>query len=112
MANFLQNDPAIQVVYAHNDQMALGGIQAIKDAGLRPGQDSIIVSVDAVRAALQAIVAGELNCSVECSPLIGPQAVKAVRDLRDGKQLPGRIWTIEGIFDETNAAAALPTREY
>ena len=54
----------------------------------------------------------EQNVSVECSPLLGPQAVQAVRDLRDGKKLPGRIWTIESIFDQTNAEAALPSRQY
>ncbi|HUX39501.1 MAG TPA: ABC transporter substrate-binding protein [Rectinemataceae bacterium] len=112
MEAFLKADKNIQVLYAHNDQMALGAIQAIKEAGLRPGKDIIIVSVDAVKGAFDAMVAGELNCSVECSPLLGPQAVQAMRDLRDGKKLPARIYTIEGIFDQTNAAAALPTRQY
>lgn len=46
------------------------------------------------------------------SPLLGPQAVQAVRDLRDGKELPARIWTIEGIFDQSNAAKELPNRVY
>ncbi len=112
MEAFLKADKNIQVLYAHNDQMALGAIQAIKEAGLRPGKDIIIVSVDAVKGAFDAMVAGELNCSVECSPLLGPQAVQAMRDLRDGKKLPARIYTIEGIFDQTNAAEALPTRQY
>jgi ABC-type sugar transport system substrate-binding protein len=112
MEAFLKADKNIDVLYAHNDQMALGAIQAIKEAGLKPGKDIIIVGVDAVKGAFEAMVAGEMNCSVECSPLLGPQAVQAVRDLRDGKKLPARIYTIEGIFDETNAAAALPTRQY
>lgn len=112
MEAFLKADKTIQVLYAHNDQMALGAIQAIKEAGLKPGKDIIIVGVDAVKGAFEAIVAGEMNCTVECSPLLGPQAVQAVTDLRDGKKLPARIWTIEGIFDATNAAAALPNRQY
>ena len=112
MEAFLKADKNIQVLYAHNDQMALGAIQAIKEAGLRPGKDIIIVGVDAVKGAFEAMVAGEMNASIECSPLLGPQAVQAVRDLRDGKKLPARIYTIEGIFDETNAAEALPTRQY
>jgi len=112
MEAFLKADTNIQVLYAHNDQMALGAIQAIKEAGLKPGKDIVIVSVDGVKGAFEAMVAGELNCSVECSPLLGPQAVQAIRDLRDGKKLPGRIWTIEGIFDQTSAAAALPSRQY
>jgi simple sugar transport system substrate-binding protein len=112
MEAFLKADKNIQVLFAHNDQMALGAIQAIKEAGLKPGKDIIIIGIDGVKGALQAIVAGEMNCSVECSPLLGPQAVQAVSDLRDGKKLPPRIYTIEGLFDETNAAAALPTRQY
>ena len=112
MEAFLKADKNIDVLYAHNDQMALGAIQAIKEAGLKPGKDIIIVGVDAVKGAFEAMVAGEMNASIECSPLLGPQAVLAMRDLRDGKKLPARIYTIEGIFDETNAAEALPTRQY
>jgi galactofuranose transport system substrate-binding protein len=112
MEAFLKADKTMQVLYAHNDQMALGAIQAIKEAGLKPGKDIIIVSVDAVKGAFEAMVRGELNASIECSPLLGPQAVQAIRDLRDGKKLPARIYTIEGIFDTTTAAAALPTRQY
>lgn len=112
MEAFLKADKNIQVLYAHNDGMALGAIQAIKEAGLKPGKDIIIIGVDGVKGAFEAIVAGEMNCTVECSPLLGPQAVQAVTDLRAGKKLPARIWTIEGIFDETNAAAALPSRQY
>jgi galactofuranose transport system substrate-binding protein len=112
MEAFLKADKNIQVLYAHNDGMALGAIQAIKEAGLKPGKDIIIVGVDAVKGAFEAIVAGEMNCTVECSPLLGPQAVQAVTDLRAGKKLPPKIWTIESIFDETNAKEALPTRQY
>jgi len=112
MEAFLKADKNIDVLFAHNDQMALGAIQAIKEAGLKPGKDITIVSVDGVKGAFQAMVAGELNASIECNPLLGPQAVQAIHDLRDGKSLPARIWTIEGVFDQTNAAAALPTRQY
>jgi len=112
MEAFLKADKKIQVLYAHNDGMALGAIQAIKEAGLKPGKDIIIIGVDAVKGAFEAIVAGDMNCTVECSPLLGPQALQAVKDLRAGKTLPAKINTIEGLFDETNAAAALPTRQY
>jgi len=112
MEAFLKADSTIQVLYAHNDGMALGAIQAIKEAGKKPGKDIIIVGVDAVKGAFEAMVAGEMNASIECSPLLGPQALQAVMDLRDGYRVPARIWTIEGIFDQTNAAAALPSRQY
>jgi len=112
MEAFLKADKTIQVLYAHNDGMALGAIQAIKEAGLKPGKDIIVIGVDAVKGAFQAMVDGDMNATIECSPLLGPQAVQAINDLRAGKKLPAKIDTIEGIFDQTNAAAALPTRQY
>lgn len=112
MASFLAADTAIRVLYSHNDAMALGAIQAVKEAGLVPGTDIVIVGVDAVKPALQAIVDGDMNCTVECSPLVGPQVLQAITDLRNGTPLPTRIWTNDTVFDATNAAAALPTREY
>jgi simple sugar transport system substrate-binding protein len=112
MEAFLKSDKTIQVVYAHNDGEALGAEQAIKEAGLKPGKDIIVIGVDGVKGAFQAMVAGEQNASIECNPLLGPQALQAVKDLKAGKKLPARIWTIEGVFDQTNAAAALPTRQY
>ncbi len=68
----------IDVLYAHNDDMALGAIQAIEDFGLEPGVDIIIISIDAVKGAFEAMVEGKLNLSVECSPLLGPQLFDAV----------------------------------
>jgi ABC-type sugar transport system substrate-binding protein len=112
MAGFLATDRSIRVVYAHNDGMARGAIQAIKEAGLDPGTDIIVIGVDAMKFALQAIVDGDMNCTVECSPFVGPQAVQAITNLRNGTPLPARIWTTEGIFDATNANVALPTRQY
>jgi simple sugar transport system substrate-binding protein len=112
MEAFLKADRTIQVVWAHNDGMALGAEQAIKEAGLKPGKDIIVIGADGVKGAFQAMIAGEQNASIECNPLLGPQALQAVKDLMAGKKLPPRIWTIEGVFDQTNAAAALPTRQY
>jgi simple sugar transport system substrate-binding protein len=112
MEAFLKADPHIQVLFTHNDGMGLGATQAIKEAGLKPGKDIIHISIDATKGGMEAIVAGEINCIVECNPLLGPQAVQAVTDLRAGKKLPAKIDTIEGVFDSTNAAAALPTRQY
>jgi len=71
-----------------------------------------VIGADGVKGAFQAMIAGEQNASIECNPLLGPQALQAVKDLMAGKKLPARIWTIEGVFDQTNAAAALPTRQY
>ena len=112
MEAFLKADPNIQVLFAHNDDMAIGAIQAIEEAGKKPGKDIIIVSIDGVKGAFEAMMAGKLNCSVECSPLLGPQLMSAVKDLVAGKTLPKRIVTQEGVFPAEKAAEAFPSRKY
>ena len=102
----------IDIIFAHNDDMALGAIASLEAHGLRPGKDIRIVSVDGTKAALEAIVAGKLNCSVECSPLLGPQLMKAVTDLMADKELPLRIITDEVVFTAENAKGALAGRTY
>ncbi len=112
MQNFLGADRSIQVVWAHNDDMALGAEQAIKETGLKPGSDIVVIGVGGARSALLALVVGEQNASVECSPLLGAQTFQVVQDAKAGKAIPPRIWTDEGIFDQTNAVAALATSRY
>ena len=102
----------INVLFAHNDDMAIGAIQAIEEAGLKPGKDIIIVSIDGVKGAFEAMIAGKLNVSVECSPLLGPQLMSAVKDIKAGKTLPKRIITKEGIFPMEVAAKEFPSRKY
>ncbi len=102
----------MDVLFAHNDDMAIGAIEAMKAVGIRPGKDVTIVSVDGIRDAFTAMIAGELNCSVECTPLLGPQLMKAVKDYMSGKELPGRIVTSEVVFPAEVARAVLPTRTY
>ncbi len=102
----------INVLYAHNDDMAIGAIQAIEEAGMKPAKDITIISIDAVKGAFEAMMAGKLNVSVECSPLLGPQLMSAVKDLKAGKTLPKRIVTEEGIFPMEVAAKEFPKRKY
>lgn len=112
MESFLKSGDKIDVLYAHNDDMALGAIQAIKDAGLKPGEDIIIIGVDAVKGAFEAMAAGEMNVTVECNPLLGPQLVDAVNKLMNGETLPKWIPTIEGVYPQEVAAEELPNRQY
>lgn len=116
MESFLKSAKAdgqkIDVLYAHNDDMAIGAIQAIEEAGLKPGKDIIIVSIDGVKGAFEAMIAGKLNASIECSPLLGPQLMDAAKDLVAGKTLPKRILTKEGVFPAEVAAKELPNRKY
>jgi simple sugar transport system substrate-binding protein len=102
----------IDVVYGHNDDSALGAIQAIEEYGLQPGKDIIIVSIDAVRGAFEAMIEGKLNCTVECSPLLGPQMFDAVEMLVTGQEIPKRIVTEEGVFPQEVAEETLPKRTY
>jgi ABC-type sugar transport system substrate-binding protein len=102
----------MDVLFAHNDDMAIGAIAAMESVGLKPGKDVVIVSVDGIRDAFRAMIAGKLNCSVECSPLLGPQLMKAVKDFTSGKELPVRIVTSEVVFPAEVARAVLPTRKY
>jgi simple sugar transport system substrate-binding protein len=78
----------ITAVYAHNDDMAIGAIQAIEEAGMKPGTDIKIVSVDAVRGAFEAMIAGKLNATIECTPLLGPQFDEMALRAGCGETLP------------------------
>src|SRR5438477_1858585 len=102
MEAFLKSPDAKQItaLFAHNDDMALGAIQAMEEAGVRPGKDVLIVSIDGVRGAFEAMAAGKLNCTVECNPLIGPQLFDAVEAVKAGKPLPKRIQVKEGVYEQ------------
>jgi galactofuranose transport system substrate-binding protein len=100
-----QHGKDVTAVYAHNDNMALGAIEAIKAAGKKPGVDILVVSIDAVKAAFTAMVAGELNCTVECSPLLGALA-------RKGEPMPKKTVVPDQVFEQSVAAKELPNRKY
>jgi galactofuranose transport system substrate-binding protein len=102
----------IDAVYAHNDDMALGAIQAIEEAGLKPGEDIILVSIDGVRGAFEAMIEGKLNCTVECNPLLGPLAFDAIQRAINGETLEKWIKQIDNVFPMETAEEVLPTRMY
>ena len=112
MEAFLQSEPKIDVVYAHNDDMGLGAIEAIKAAGKKPGTDIKIITVDAVKDGMTALAAGEINFIVECSPLLGPQLMDVAEKVVAGEEVPERIVTEETTFTPEQAAEALPDRKY
>ncbi|MEU4455501.1 ABC transporter substrate-binding protein [Nocardioides sp. NPDC023903] len=112
MEAFLQSNPKIDVVYAHNDDMGLGAIEAIKAAGKKPGTDIKIITVDAVKDGMTALAAGEINFIVECSPLLGPQLMDVAEKVVAGDEVPDRIVTEETTFTPEQAAEALPDRKY
>jgi galactofuranose transport system substrate-binding protein len=102
----------INVLYAHNDDMAIGAIQAIEEAGLKPGKDIVIISIDGVKGAFEAMMAGKLNVTIECNPLLGPQLMGVVQDVVARRRLPHRIVVEESIFPMETAREVFPTRKY
>lgn len=112
MEALLKVHPEVTAVYSHNDDMALGAIQALEEAGKKPGTDVIVVSVDGVKGAFDAMVAGKMNCTVECNPLLGPMAFDAVEKAVKGETLPKKTIVHDRVFDVSNAAAELPNRKY
>ena len=113
MEAFLRSDgAAIDVLFAHNDDMAIGAIQAIEEYGRRPGTDIIIVSIDAVRGAFEAMMQGKLNASQECNPILGNQIMDTAVKILNGISVPKHVVSEEALFDQSNAAAAFSSRMY
>jgi galactofuranose transport system substrate-binding protein len=94
----------ITAVYAHNDEMALGAIEALKAAAMKPGVDVTIISIDGERAALESITRGELGATVESNPRFGPLAFDVIEKVRRGEKVPPKILMTDRFFDRSNAA--------
>ncbi|MGC3952774.1 MAG: ABC transporter substrate-binding protein [Propionicimonas sp.] len=112
MEAMLKSQPKIDVVYAHNDDMGLGAVEAIEAAGKKPGVDIKIITVDAVKDGMTALADGKLNFIVECSPLLGKQLIDVIKTLNEGGTVEKRIVTEETTFTQEEAKAALPDRKY
>jgi simple sugar transport system substrate-binding protein len=112
MAAFLQSHPEANVLFAHNDDMAIGAIQSIEAAGKKPGTDIKIVSCDGVHDGFVAMTQGKINAIVECNPLLGPQLMDTIKTVLGGGTVDKWIKTKEGDFMAADAAAALPSRQY
>ncbi|OLT54238.1 ABC transporter substrate-binding protein [Cellulosimicrobium sp. CUA-896] len=112
MEGFLQAHDDIDLVYAHNDDMGLGAIEAIEAAGMVPGEDIKIVTVDAVKDGMQALADGKINFIVECNPLLGPDLAEVIEKVIAGEEVEKRIVVEDQSFTQEQAVEALPTREY
>ncbi|HDX8379259.1 TPA: ABC transporter substrate-binding protein [Aeromonas salmonicida] len=106
------NGKNICAVYAHNDDMAIGAIQAIKEAGLKPGQDIKIISIDGVPDIFKAMIAGEANASVELTPnMAGPAFDALLAYKKDGSLPPKHIKTASILFQPDSAQAQLDMKK-
>lgn len=112
MEAFLKKYENIDVVVAQNDNMAFGAIEAIKEFGKKPGKDVIIISFDAVKAAFEAMIAGELNVSVECNPLHGPRVAELAKKIFNGEKVEKFQYVEEGVYPAETAAFEISKREY
>ncbi|MEV6342582.1 ABC transporter substrate-binding protein [Actinoplanes sp. NPDC051851] len=112
MEGFLQSVKDIDVLYAHNDDMGLGAIEAIEAAGKKPGTDIKIITVDAVKDGMTALSEGKINYIVECSPLLGTQLMDLVKKVHAGETVETRVLTEETTFTQEQAKEALPNRKY
>jgi len=113
MEGFLQKyGKTINLLFAQNDDMGLGALDAIKAAGLTPGKDIKIVSIDGTHDGLTALAQGEFNYVVECNPLLGPGVAKLVKAVLAGKKVAKANTAVDLAFTQAQAIAALPTRKY
>ena len=110
MEQILEETPDIDILYAHNDDMALGAIEIMEEHGIKPGADIVVVSVDAQKSGLEALKEGKINCMVECSPYVGDQLMDLVLRIAAGDDIPKYTYTKEKVFTETDDFSTLPTR--
>jgi len=107
-----QGGKNICAVWAHNDEMAIGAALAIKEAGLDPGEDILIVSVDAVPDIFRAMAEGDTNATVELSPHMGGPAFDAIEAYLQGKRDIPKLITIEGgVYTRETAAEEYARRK-
>ena len=111
---WLKETQDVQGIFAQNDEMGLGAIEALKEAGLVPGVDVKILSVDATSGAFKSMLAGELNVTVECNPLLAPQVYEAALIAANGGLLPKWVPSQEGVFfsDDVNLQKTADGRKY
>jgi len=112
MESFLKAGDEIDILIAQNDNMAFGAIDALKAVGKDPGEDVVIVSFDAVKAAFESMIAGDMNVSVECNPLHGPRVAELAKAIIKGETVEKIQYVEEGVYPADTAKETLPKRAY
>jgi ABC-type sugar transport system substrate-binding protein len=106
----------IDGVFGHNDEEAIGAVQAIEEAGLVPGEDIKVIGVDATAHGFEYLIPGKINALIECNPLLAPQVYEAALAAMNGEELPTWVPSQEGEFFAAQGAdeltAILETRKY
>lgn len=107
MQTLLQAHPNVNVVYAHNDEMAIGAIAALEAAGKKPGKDVMVLSIDGGREIVQLVIDGKVNYVVECNPKFGPKAFETLRKYAAGEKIPAKLINPDREFTAQNAKSLL-----
>lgn len=102
----------IDVLYSHNDDMTFGAIEVMREAGIKPGSDIVIISVDATQRIIDYLKEGVVNCVIECNPNSGPQVMELARKVAAGEKLPKRVYINEMVFDEYTDFTTIADRGY
>jgi len=110
MEIILREAPDIDILYAHNDDMAMGAIEILEEHGIRPGLDIAIVSVDAQVSGLEALRQGKINCLIECSPYVGNDLMALVFKIVNGEPFPEYTYTETRVFTDKDDFDILPER--
>jgi simple sugar transport system substrate-binding protein len=112
MRSILNTHTDIDVIFSHNDGMTLGILDAMREKGLNPGTDIVIITIDAEQAAIDALVRGEVNCVIECNPRQGPDIMRLARKLAEGEEISRLIHVEEEVFREWDHLSSLEPRGY
>ncbi|PWE54954.1 sugar ABC transporter substrate-binding protein [Metarhizobium album] len=103
----LQAHPDADIIYAHNDEMAIGAIAALEAAGKVPGKDVLVLSIDGGKEAVQLVVDGKIAAVVECNPRFGPKAFETMQRYAKGEKIEPTLVNEDKFYDASNAAAEL-----
>ncbi|HEY8301474.1 MAG TPA: ABC transporter substrate-binding protein [Jatrophihabitans sp.] len=107
MEQILQSNSGIGGVYAENDTMALGAIEAMRSAGKAPGKDIKVVAIDGTKQCVQDVANGTMAADVETNPRFGPLAFQALTSFYSSKGVPANVIIKDHHFTQQNAAQAL-----
>ena len=114
MESFVKAEAAngICAVYAHNDDMMIGAIQAMKEAGLKPGKDVLTISIDAVPDIFKAMADGDANATVELTPdMAGPALDLLIAYKKNGTVPPRWVQTPSKLYLPDTAAQEYERRK-
>ena len=102
----------IDVLYSHNDDMTFGAIEVMHEAGIVPGRDIVIISVDATQRIINYLKEGAVNCVIECNPNSGPLVMDIAGRIAAGEEVPKHISIQETVFDEYTDFGTIADRGY